>query len=70
MTDDLKASCRGQIRYYSGVCLKGQRETAKNLSTDNRFPGRDSSQVPPELKTRMLSVALFVVHEMYSPIPR
>jgi hypothetical protein len=36
------------LRYYPGICLEGLRKTTKNLSQDNRSPGRDLNPGPPE----------------------
>jgi hypothetical protein len=45
----------GIIRYYLGICMKGLRETTKNLSQDSRSPGRDLNPKPPEYESGMLT---------------
>jgi hypothetical protein len=38
-------------RYYRSIRLKEPKKTTQNLNQDNRYPGRDSNQAPPEYKS-------------------
>jgi hypothetical protein len=61
--DDLKVSNRLILRYSLGICLEGPRKTTKNLSQDNRSPGSDLNQRPPEYKAAVLTTRpQFSVH--------
>jgi hypothetical protein len=42
------------LRYYPGICLEGLRKTTKNLTQDNRSPGRDLNPGPPEYEAGVL----------------
>jgi hypothetical protein len=46
---DVKESGRGLIfRYYPNICLQELVKLIKNLSQDNRFPGRDLNPWSPK----------------------
>jgi hypothetical protein len=52
----LEGSGRGVIvRYYTGVHLEEVRNTTKNLSQGNRYPGKDLNPGLPEYWTGVLT---------------
>jgi hypothetical protein len=43
------------LRYYSSICLEGERKTTKYLSQYNRFLGRDLKAGHPEYQEGKLT---------------
>jgi hypothetical protein len=42
------------LRYYSDICLKGKRESMRNLNEGSRYASRISNQIPPDYSCRAL----------------
>jgi hypothetical protein len=47
------------FRYYPGFCLEGLRKISKTLSSNNRFPGRDSYLGHPMYEAGLLTTRLW-----------